>query len=204
MPNPKRCLSLLWIVFLAAAPLRGGGELHVDREAPNRARFTASFMGETFDGSTSRIDGYVFWTGTDPRTGLPMGSAVYFEVDLNALDTGIGLRNRHMRENHLETDKHPYAFFKGKIARLARQGDTDALVVVEGTLTVHGKERPLAVTGRVAVSEGRYRLTASFPLDIRDFGIRVPSLMGAKVSPRMDLDLDVTLVEVPSSSKEVP
>lgn len=193
--------SLAWTLAAAAVCFTGGlhlaaDELHVDKAAANRVSFTARFMGETFDGVTSRIDGYVFWKGTDPETGLLTGSELYFEVDLNALDTGIGLRNHHMQDNYLKTDAYPYAAFKGIVAKTVRQGPADILVAVEGTLSLHGRERPLAVTGRVTVDGERYRLSCTFPLDIRDYGIEVPSLMGAKVDPHLSMGVDVTLLKV--------
>lgn len=190
----------VWILLPALAlafPSRlPGGELHVDKAAANRVAFTARFMGETFQGTTGKIDGYVAWNGADPDSGGVEGSDLYFEVDLNSLDTGIGMRNNHMRENYLITDTYPYAAYKGKIVKAARPGGSEMLVDVDGVMTIHGTGKPLRVTGRVRVDGDRYRLTCSFPLDIRDFGIEVPSLMGMKVGPVVQLDMDVMLVQV--------
>jgi polyisoprenoid-binding protein YceI len=183
-------------LVLAGAARLAADELHVDKAAANRVGFTARFLGETFDGATSKIDGYAFWKGTDPESGAPQGSALYFEVDLNALDTGIGLRNRHMQDDYLKTDQFPYAAFKGTVTKTVRQGPADTLVAVEGKLSLHGREQALAVTGRVTVDGERYRLTCAFPLDIRDYAIQVPSLMGAKVDPVLSMSMDVTLVRV--------
>ena len=196
--NPRSRFLVLAVAVLLAftgAPVTAD-EFHVDKAAANRVSFTARFMGETFDGVTSKIDGYVFWKATDPSTGMPTGSDLYFEVDLNALDTGIGLRNHHMRENYLETDRYPYAAFKGTVAKTVRQGEADTLVAVEGKLTLHGKDRFVSVTGRVTADDGRYRLSCTFPLDIRDYGIEVPSLMGAKVDPNLSMAMSVILIKV--------
>lgn len=193
--TPRVLLPLAAAALLWASGARGE-EWHVDLEAANRVGFAARFMGETFDGVTSKIDGYVFWKGTEQESGALLGSDLYFEVDLNALDTGIGLRNRHMRENYLETDKFPYAAFKGAVTKMVPQGADGILVAVEGKLSLHGRERALAVTGRVTADGERYRLTCAFPLDIRDHAIEVPSLMGAKVDPVLSMSMDVTLVRV--------
>ena len=188
-----------WMAVLVAAvggPLIAG-ELHVDKTAPNRVSFTARFMGETFDGVTGRIDGYVYWKSLDPSQGVAEGSAIYFEVDLNTLDTGIGLRNQHMREDYLKTGRYPYAAFKGRMGKMVRQGETDALVTVEGTMSIHGKDHPVTATARVTAAGERYAVSCSFPLDIRDYGIEVPSLMGAKVDPMMTIEVNATLVNAP-------
>ena len=187
--------------FILAAAMAGGAaplkadELHVDKTAANRARFTATYAGQTFGGTTGKIDGYVFWKSADPDSGLFEGSDLYVEVDLNSLDTGIGLRNHHMKENYLHTGKYPFAAFKGKILKSARPGGGDRLVNVEGVMTIHGVGRPLALTGRVDVAGDRYRLSCSFPVDIREYGIEVPSLMGMKVSPVLTIDMDVMLIK---------
>jgi hypothetical protein len=80
----------------------------------------------------------------------------------------------------------------------------DALVVVEGKLSIHGRDRSLVVTGRVTADGERYRLSCAFPLDIRDYAIEVPSLMGAKVDPNLSMGVDITLLKVKSTAQEAP
>jgi len=189
-------LIVLPVLALVFSSRMEAAELHVDKTASNRVKFTASYAGQTFEGSTPKIDGYVFWKSADPEAGRFEGSDLYFEVDLNSLDTGIGLRNRHMREDHLETDKFPYASFKGKLVKAARPGGADFLVNAEGVMRLHGADKAIAVTGRVRVDGERYHLSCTFPLDIREFGIEVPSLMGMKVAAVLDMDVDAALVKV--------
>jgi polyisoprenoid-binding protein YceI len=124
----------------------------------------ATFAGETFDGSTPKVDGYAFWKSADLEKGIMEGSDLHFEVDLNSLNTGIGLRNNHRKGNYLDTKKYPFAAFKGRIVKAARAGDADSLVNAEGVLTIHGTDKPLAVTGRVSVNGDRYHLSCVFPL----------------------------------------
>ena len=96
--------KILLILFIFTfSNLAIADELQVDKSKTNVVKFTAkapSFLSlapvvGSFDGVTAKIDGYVFWTGSDMKS----DSELYLEVDLNSLDTGIGLRNRHMREN---------------------------------------------------------------------------------------------------------
>jgi polyisoprenoid-binding protein YceI len=195
----KRCLVPLcgWLtsLILLTPAFLTADELDVDKAASNRAAFTAKFMGETFQGVTGKIDGYVFWKSADPDRGAFEGSDVYFEVDLNALDTGIDMRNHHMKENYLHTEKYPFAGYKGKIVKAAKQGDREFLVDVEGVMTIHGATKLLSATGRVTTNGNRYRLTCTFPLDLRDYGIEIPSLMGMKVGELLNMDLDIQLVK---------
>ena len=87
--------------------------INVDKSAENMVKFISDAPIEDFEGVTSSIDGYLFWEGDD----LLNQSELYFEVDLNTVDTGIGLRNRHMRENYLHTDKFPKTHFTAKLIK---------------------------------------------------------------------------------------
>ena len=78
----------------------------------NLVKFTSSTSLLDFDGITSNIDGYIYWEG-DKIFGEK--NEIYFEVDLNSVETGIGKRDRDMREDVLETDKYPKTWYKGKI-----------------------------------------------------------------------------------------
>ena len=148
---------------------------------------------EQFDGVTDRVDGYVSWAGggaLSATTNMP-GSEFYFEVDLNSLDTGMGRRNRHMRENYLETARYPYATYKGTIRNVtAARGDT-LLVAVSGAFTVHGVERPLGVACPVAPErQGGYHVRCRFAVRLSDHQIKIPSIMIMKLNNQVDLTVD--------------
>jgi polyisoprenoid-binding protein YceI len=75
----------------------------------NLVVFTSKATLETFQGKTKQVAGNVSF---DPAN-LSDSVTVRVEVDLASLDTGIPMRNKHMRENHLETSKYPKAVFEG-------------------------------------------------------------------------------------------
>jgi len=168
------------------------GEFHVDKKQENEVKFISDAPLENFEGVTDHIDGYVYWEGDD----MTSSSAVYFEVDLNTLDTGIGLRNRHMRENYLETDRYPQTSFKGKIARTT-QGTNDTLLVsAEGNMFIHGVERPLVVEAKLIPKGSGYRIVSRFYVKLSDFEIEIPSIMFYKIDENMDIRLDFYIEKV--------
>src|SRR5262249_50751797 len=59
-------------------------------------------VGGSFEAKTTKVTGAV---GTAPDSSGAVPGAV--KVDLQTLETGIGLRDRHMREKYLEVDKGP-------------------------------------------------------------------------------------------------
>ena len=93
----------------------------------------------SFSGATDQIDGFIYWEGDSLSVEK---SQLHFEVDLAGFDSGIGKRDRDMREV-LGTDKWPKAVYKGEITELAAVDSTVTAFRVEtrGTLSLHGVER---------------------------------------------------------------
>lgn len=163
-------------------------EYHVDRSAKNLVKFISDAPVEDFEGTTNRIDGYLAHEGADMTT----GSDLYFEVDLRTLDTGIGLRNRHMREDYLHTDKYPYAKFSGKIVEAVESGGKTK-VKVKGSMDIHGVKRAMDVGGTLNRNGDKLRISTQFDVKLTDHKIEVPQFMFMKIDENMDLLLDVTL-----------
>ena len=186
------------IIFLAAVSLVVGtlsaAELQVDKSGKNLVKFTSNAKIETFSGVTDRIDGYVLWPGDALKPdAVVAGNKVYFEVELNGLDTGIGLRNRHMREIYLETDKYPYAHYSGEVVKVDPAANGAYTVTTSGKLFIHGKEQPVTLDGLVTPQGGDYRVQYKFDVKLPDYSIEVPTLMFLKLSEIIQLELDFTL-----------
>ena len=102
--------------------------------------------------------------------------------DLTTLDTGISMRTRHMKEKYLETGKYPQA--KLSIARIDLPKGTpvdhlhaDALPF-NGTLSLHGIEKPVAGTAQIQADGSKVSIAAHFSLKVSDYGIKIPSFAG--------------------------
>lgn len=169
----RKSLFISFLLILAIPAF--ADELQVDKEKQNLAKVIvkapsfislAPVVGD-FEGKTERIDGYVFWTGDD----MSKDSELYFEVDLNALDTGIGLRNRHMRENYLETAKYPFAQFTAKVDQIEKGDENRLLVTASGKMKIHGVEQPLTIEATVTTGEDGYHVQTEFMLKLSDFKI---------------------------------
>lgn len=107
-----------------------------------------------------------------------------FYIDLNTLKTGIGLRDRHMRENYLETQKFPYAEFTGKIAGgpELKVGETRRVKAI-GKFKIHGVERNIEVPGTIKrINDSTLELEAEFKLLLGDYKIDIPKVMFYELS----------------------
>ena len=115
--------------------------------------------------------------------------SVFLDVRLATLETGIGLRNRHMKDA-LEVDKFPTVRLTvAKSAfRLPARGES-AEGDAPATLTLHGQSKPVTVHWSVrGEASSTFWVTGSFHLDMTEFGITAPSYLGVKV--KRDLDVD--------------
>jgi len=186
-------LSLVIIIALGASSY--AAEYHVDRTAHNVVTFISETSLDQFEGVTDRIDGYIRWTGDQlppDQTEWPSCS-LYFEVKLNGLDTGIGLRNRHMRENYLMTDKYPFARFEAHLKNLRKVSDTLYVADAEGTFNVHGVDRPMSTVANVIPSASGLRVQCNFEIRLTDYDIKIPKLMFLKLNELIKLQVDFYL-----------
>src|SRR5438093_4856121 len=94
MKSTLAVLALAGATVVAANTWRvGQGDVHV---------ICPMTVGGSFDAKTTALSGSV----TPSASGSPAFDGT-LAVDLRTLDTGIGLRNEHLRENYLEVDKGP-------------------------------------------------------------------------------------------------
>jgi polyisoprenoid-binding protein YceI len=159
--------SLMLILLLLGASLAVSATEKlstVPEDKKNVVQFTSAASLETIVGRTSAITGR-FELDKENLTASGDG---FFEVDLGSLDTGINLRNQHMRENYLNTAAYPKALFNLKKvvsadATSLKDGDTATLMCL-GDFTIHGVSKeytiPVKVTYLPHSAETEQRLGA--------------------------------------------
>ena len=201
---PGRSPTGILVFFLGCGLLAGlpigtaGQEFHVDPDADNEVRFTSQAPIEEVVGITDRIDGYVLLNGPRLEAGSATeGTQLYLEVDLASLDTGLGLRNRHMRDNYLEVRDFPYAFFDATIERVEATAAGLFRVTARGVLTIHGVEREVGVPCDVSARQDGYRARCTFNLLLSDFDIKIPKLMFLKLANEVRLELNFAVRPAP-------
>jgi len=121
-------------------------------------------------------------------------SAWTLKVPLTHLETGIALRDRHLREL-LEAEKYPAAILRVSRSDLSFPKEHEAVEgTVEGELTLHGQLRPVKVHYRAELKPGGLTtVRGSFQLDLRDFDIRTPSYLGVTVAPTVQVEADLAV-----------
>lgn len=197
----RRIIVSIVVAALFLTIATGAAEYQVDRSAKNSVVFISDAPLEDFEGVTDRIDGYVKWDGEafpPDQTKLP-ASELYFEVELGSLDTGIGLRNRHMREDYLETEKYPYAQFTAHLTEAKRISDTLYSTTAVGKFKIHGEEREMSIPTTIISKSGAVRVLCDFDIKLTDFKIKIPKLMFMKLNELIKLKLDFYLKQANDS-----
>jgi polyisoprenoid-binding protein YceI len=184
-------------------PTVGARELHVDMGASRVARFSSRTQLDAFEGATARIDGYVLLRGgTLSSAAGDDGAEMYFEVDLASLTTGIGLRDRHMRDNYLEVKKYPYASFRGRVVHVDSRADGATQVTATGTFTVHGVSTEREIACDLVSAGGSYGAKCAFEVRLADHGIEIPRIMFLKVAAEIHVDVAFTVSTPESPPRE--
>ncbi|MCC7532131.1 MAG: YceI family protein [Candidatus Melainabacteria bacterium] len=208
----KQFLSALTVVgtlstlSLSAHPVVAKQLNYVVDDAKNRdsVSFTSDAPIELIVGKTSKITGKI---NVDESLDLSKPFAATFDVDLASIDTGIALRNEHMRDNFLETKKFPNATFTVK----NQAGVTGVLkdkqkvtIKANGNFSLHG----VSVKKNVAVdltfykncpsTQGKFeqcdliQIKSTFNVPFKDHQIKRPDVVFQKLADTVIVTIAAT------------
>ncbi len=210
-------LALAWQV---AAAVAGAEELRfaLNEDPRDDLKFTSRAPLERITGRASKIRGSV--AIPDPEKLLGASVDAWFEVDLTTIDTGIALRNEHMRGRFLETNTYPTATLKLNEVMSAVVADdaqpdgvrsVDALelgvptrVSVHGSFQLHGQEREIVLDDltitHVEESEATrgvrpgalLSIVGSFVLRLQDYDIERPRGLIMRLSDKVLIEFHMT------------
>lgn len=177
-----------WMLVASSA---GAAEFVVRPGGESRVTFLSRATVESFTGRTSALEGRIT---VDPDA---VGDSIVarFEVDLMKLDTGIGRRNRHMHENHLETAKYPKAVFEGVTvlgppgARL--EPGRAVTLPLEGTFTIHGvsRRKRIEVVATRSPDGSRIAFQTVFQVGLSEHGISRPEFLFLKLAEQQQVSV---------------
>jgi len=120
-------------------------------------------------------------------------------VDLATIDTGISLRNQHLREKYLEVAKGK-GFDKAVLSEIHlsdAEGEAfEGRTAFTGVLLLHGEKHPVQGTAEIRRDGLGRRVRAEFPLVLTDFGITPPEYLGVGVGNRLLVRAQFTAMPV--------
>ena len=174
-------IGLGLLAGLAWAPARAEPRSYVIEPGRSQIRFHAMSRLMNADGTFGRFSGEIELDDAHPET-----ASGQLGVDVASLDTGIRMRDRHLRsEDFFHAERFPRATFVASTVR--RQGDRWE---VSGQLTIRGVTRSVTVPVTVTTAEGRLRIAGELTVNRQEFGVAYQSVLNPihdEVRVRFDL-----------------
>jgi polyisoprenoid-binding protein YceI len=193
-----RIIIGIFVVLAAFQTRVAAADFVVSAGEPNAVVFTSRAATETFTGKTDQMSGIIT---VDPAA-VGDSITVRIVVDLTRLDTGIGKRNTHMKENHLETGTYPEAVFEGASVdgpdnAVLAPGTTVPFEVV-GTFTLHGVSRRLQLVVSVTARDAHtLAFETSFQVTLADYDISRPRFLFLKLGETQEVTVSGVAVSTP-------
>ena len=92
-----------------------------------------------------------------------------------------------MREKYLHVGQYPAAELSLARPQLKPPGASAVSAETSGTMKIHGRSKTVSVRYTARKSGADIQILGFVRLDIRDFGIEVPSFLGVTVKPEVDI-----------------
>jgi polyisoprenoid-binding protein YceI len=152
---------------------------------------------ETVTGTTHTANGFI---ELDP-SGTGEGAHGELHVDLVSLKTGLDLRDKHMRQDHLETGKYPEAVFSLVSLTLPSGGLPEGertRVTVQGTFKLHGVEKTIEpetyLTLRHAAAGSSLQIESNFIVKLADYQIKRPQFLLMRLAEEQHVRVELHAV----------
>jgi polyisoprenoid-binding protein YceI len=147
--------------------------------------------GGAFEATSTALSGSL-----TPGAGKPVPLTGELVLELSTIDTGIDLRNRHLRDKYLELGKGR-GFDKAALSEIvvadAAGTDFQGRSGFTGTLLLHGVRKPVSGTAEFKRAGTATQVEASFPLTLTDFSIMPPEYLGVGVADRVMVKVKLTV-----------
>ncbi len=151
-------------------------------------------VGGSFEAKTKNLSGDV--TPASDEQGAVRGA---LKVELQTLETGIGIRDRHMKNNYLEVEKGP-GFATATIEDI-RVEKLEGKTVFTAMLSLHGQKKKVSGAAELQQKDGKIRVQAQFPVKVSEFEIPAPTYLGVGVKD--EIQIKVSLMAVPAGAQPV-
>ena len=153
--------------------------------------FNSTARLEFVEGKTQNVSGMFTFDPDTPESSI----GGLLAVDLRTLKSGIGTRDRHMRENHLHTKKYPFAYFEvDSLVPVISLSVADSIYTasVMGKFYIHGVyraiEADLTIVRSLANSKGEsIKVRAKFAIKLDDFKIPRPKALFLKLAETIEV-----------------
>lgn len=122
-----------------------------------------------------------------------------FIVPLSEITTGVDLRDEHMKNKYLQTDKYPNAELKISELKLEKSPINSTFVYKDlpfkGKLKIHDTESDVEGLFDIESTEKKILVKAKTKTNITSHKIDIPSYIGIKVADEVEINVDLKIVK---------
>jgi polyisoprenoid-binding protein YceI len=126
------------------------------------------------------------------------------KINMTSFEFPNKLMKEHFNENYLESDKYPQATFTGNLTRVLNWSTPfNTTASISGVLTIHGVSKMEIIEGKIINDPSRNTIIfeSSFPITVKDFNIKVPTLVFTKIAEVVNVKIYVKLEAVSTINK---
>jgi polyisoprenoid-binding protein YceI len=177
--------AVLFVCLAAMVMVAGGGVAQNWTADASKARVLFSVKGPfpfgTVHGSFSGFKSTIRFDANDLA-----GSSISASIDAKTVSTGIGLRNRDLREKEewLDTNKYPQISWKSSKIEKASSSGYKAL----GELTLKGTTRQVEIPFTFTVTGNSGVFKGTFTINREDYKVGKP---GGSVASTVNIELEI-------------
>ena len=114
-----------------------------------------------------------------------------FKIQLDTFETGMSLRDKHMKEKTFEVEKYPVATLV--LDPILLKDKIDAPIPFTAKLTFHGVEKPISGEVNLKQSDEKtLQYVAKFEIKLTDFKIAPPEFAGMRIQDAVKLEVNGT------------
>ena len=187
-PSSRACAALALAIVLAGAGLAAAGGPWQVTQPEVRVQCPLT-IGGSFQAKTTALNG---------KLSAPAGASALegtVTLDLRTIDTGISLRNDHLREKYLEVDKGA-GYDTATLSQIELKGvapdGPGGKGTFTGLLTLHGTMKSVSGPAGIRPRGPGASVKASFPLKLSDYNIPEPRYLGVGVKDTVQVEVTFT------------
>lgn len=120
---------------------------------------------------------------------------IAFQLKMISFKFDKALMEEHFNEKYVESEKFPKSTFVGKIIDWEKVDwdNEEQNVQATGTLTIHGVDKEIVVSGIIRILQKNINLVSEFYINISDFDIKIPKIVRDKISEKVEIYVDINL-----------
>ncbi len=176
--------KILTGLLIAASLQSVHAQVYVSSEKSVQVSFFSSTPVE--DISAKSATGLAIYNATN--------DSVAFRIANTSFDFPSDLMEEHFNEKYMESDKYRLSSFRGKVNQdIDVTKDGVYKVTVTGYMDMHGKKQLRTFDGTMTVKSGTISIDAEFDIPLKDYDIKVPTLVIAKIAKTIKVTIAAKL-----------